>query len=129
MIAVGGPGWLLVAAMEREMHSLPEISHQLTEQPVERIEEACGLYFRSVLLEKAGTVIPQHRHDHDHATFVGAGRARGWANGAWIGDKGAGEAFEVKAGCAHVFQALEPNTRLTCVHDIASAESVKAKEI
>lgn len=110
------------------MYPPPEATTKLSEQPVERIEIVAGLYFRSVLLEN-GTVIPQHVHDHDHATFVGSGRARGWANGRWIGDKGPGEAFEVLAYQEHVFQALEANTRLCCVHDIESAESVKRKGI
>lgn len=109
------------------MHALPEHLHEIAEQPVERIEEACGLYFRSVLLERAGTVIPQHSHDHDHATFVATGRARVWVDGVWYGDFGAAAAVPIKAGRKHVFQALEPMTRLACVHDIASAEAVKAK--
>jgi quercetin dioxygenase-like cupin family protein len=108
------------------MHALPE-NLQITDAPVERIEEVCGIYFRSVLLEKAGVVIPQHVHDHDHATFVGSGRARVWIDGVWSGDYGAGWAVPIKAGCYHVFQSIEPMTRLTCVHDIESAESVKKK--
>jgi hypothetical protein len=99
----------------------------LDEPLVERIEEVCGLYFRSVLLRQVGTFVPQHVHDHDHATLVCAGKARCWANYVLVGDKEAGEAFEIKAGTAHVFMALEPNTRLACVHNIESAESVKAK--
>lgn len=111
------------------MHALPDKLELLEQQPVERIEEVCGIYFRSVLLDRAGVVIPQHSHDHDHATFVGAGRARVWVDGTWYGDFEAGRAIAIKAGCAHVFQALEPMTRLACVHDIASAESVKAKGV
>lgn len=99
----------------------------LADQPVERIEEACGIYFRSVLLKTADIAIKQHSHDHPHATFVGSGRARGWSDGVWIGDKGPGEAFEILAGAEHMFQSLEPNTLLACVHDLSSAESVKAK--
>ena len=92
---------------------------------VELIEEVAGIYFRSVLLANAGDVIPQHVHDHDHATFVGAGKARLWVDGVWSADYEAGRAVEVKAGKSHVFQALEPNTRLACVHDVESAESAK----
>lgn len=95
--------------------------------PVERIEEVCGLYFRSVLIPKAGMVADQHTHDHDHATFVGSGKARAFADGQLLGVYDAGSAIEIKAGVSHRFEALEDNTRLACVHDIASAESVKAK--
>lgn len=111
------------------MYPLPDLTHSLADQPVERIEIVANLYFRSVLLKAAGTAIPQHEHDHPHATFVGSGRARGWADGRWIGDKGPGEAYEILPGQKHVFQALEANTLLACAHDQASAESVKRKEI
>lgn len=110
------------------MYALPENPIILLEQPVEKIDEASGLYFRSVLLEDANTIIPTHAHDHDHATVVGSGRARGWKGTYWIGDKGPGEAFEIKAREEHTFMSLEPMTRLICTHDIASAESVKRKE-
>lgn len=118
-------GAAVYEALQR-LHPLPE-TRPLDNIPVERIEEVCGIYFRSVLLELVNTVIPQHQHDHDHATFVASGKARAWADGQWIGDYEAGSAVEIKAGSLHVFQALEPNTRLVCVHDIASAESIKEK--
>lgn len=108
-------------------YALPQITHQLDKQPVQHIVEAGGLYFRSILLEHAGTLIPQHEHDHDHVTLIGSGKARSWQDGVWVGDFGPGEVVEMKAGRSHAFQALEPNTHLTCVHDIASALSIKEK--
>lgn len=95
--------------------------------PVERIEEVAGIYFRSVLIPYKGMVADQHVHDHDHATFVGAGKVRAVADGKLLGDYEAGRAIEIKAGVYHQFEALEDNTRLACVHDIASAESVRVK--
>lgn len=94
---------------------------------VEFIDEVCGIYFRSVLLAKAGQRIAQHTHDHDHATYCGSGRARMIVDGkVWI-DVDAGSAVPVMAGKQHEFIALEDGTRLTCVHDAASAESIKQK--
>lgn len=97
----------------------------LKEQPTENIQMACGIYFRSVLLKEAGTVIPQHEHDHDHATYVASGSARLWVNASWKGDFKSGEAIEIKSGQRHLFMSLEPNTRLTCVHDLHSAALIK----
>lgn len=97
------------------------------DQPVERITEAAGLYFRSLWLPVAGMVVAQHVHDYDHATLVGSGRARGYCDGQLLGEKGRGEVFEITAGCAHAFEAVEPETLLVCVHDLASALSVKRK--
>lgn len=94
---------------------------------VESIEEVNGLYFRSVLLPKAGMRIAQHTHDHDHATLVGQGTAALYIGGVLSGIFEAGRAVPVMAGQYHAFEALADNTRLTCVHDIASAESVKEK--
>lgn len=110
------------------MYPQPDTGAILANQPVERIEIICGIYFRSVVLRNVGDVIPQHEHDHDHATYIGSGRARVWVDGVWQADYEAGGAVEIKAGHKHVFQALEANTRMACVHDIESAESIKRKE-
>lgn len=93
------------------------------------IGDVAGLYFRTLLLKEAGTVVPQHTHDYDHATLVCAGSVRLWVDGEWVGDFGAGMAVRIAAHHDHVFQALEPMTRLTCVHDLVSAESVKRKGV
>ncbi|MGH7185166.1 MAG: cupin domain-containing protein, partial [Pseudomonadota bacterium] len=103
----------------------PVATGPAVEQPVEYIEpDVAGLYFRSILLADAGTIVPQHSHDHDHATLVCSGAARLWVDGVNVGDKTAGQAFFVKAGARHLFQALEPGTRLCCVHSIESAEAI-----
>lgn len=107
-------------------YALPEVRIRF-DAPEPVIADAAGLYFRSVIIPAAGTVIGQHAHDHAHATFIGAGRLRGWKNGAWMGDKGAGEAFEVEAHAEHAYMTLEPNTLVACCHDIASAMSVKQR--
>lgn len=94
---------------------------------VEFVEEVCGLYFRSIVLPRAGMRIAQHQHDHDHATYIGAGSVRMYIDGTPAGDFYAGRAVPIIAGQHHAFEALEPGTRLTCVHDVASAQSIKKK--
>jgi len=106
-------------------YDLPTCIYPLKESPVENIEMVSGIYFRSILLEQPGTVIPQHSHGHDHATYIGSGKVRLWVNEEWKGDFEAGRAIEIKAGQKHLFQSLEPNTRLTCVHDLNSAALIK----
>jgi len=97
-----------------------------TDYGVEWIEEVCGLYFRSILLQE-GMRVPQHAHDHDHATYIGAGEVRVSIDGKEFGVFKAGQAVPVKAGHIHEFLALKNDTRLACVHDVGSAESIKAK--
>lgn len=92
---------------------------------VEFIDVVCDIYFRSIILEKKGDKVDQHVHDHDHATYIGSGSARAWKNSILMGDYKAGSALPVMAGCYHEFEALEDNTRLTCVHDVKSAKSIK----
>lgn len=106
-------------------HPLPQAS-QAAHPAVEFIEEVAGIYFRSIVLHR-GQIVPQHAHDHDHATYCGAGSARLWVNGVWREDIPAGRAVPITAGQKHLFQALDDGTRLTCVHDAASADSLKAK--
>lgn len=101
----------------------------MSEEIVESIEEVCGIYFRSIWLPKAGMRGEQHVHDHDHATFCGSGRAALFVDDKPSGEVRAGHAVAVMAGKKHLFVALEDGTRLTCVHDIASADSIKRKGI
>lgn len=94
---------------------------------VEFVDEVCGLYFRSVLLPDAGMRAPQHTHDYDHATLIGSGAARLYVDGVCVGEFMAGSAVPIKAGKYHTFESTEPSTRLTCVHDVASATSLKQR--
>lgn len=94
---------------------------------LEFIDEVGPFYFRSILLPEAGMRIPQHVHDYDHATLCGSGKARMYVDGVETGILEAGQATEIKAHHRHEFESLERNTRLTCVHDPRSAESIKGK--
>ncbi len=92
---------------------------------VEFVDECAGLYFRSVLLTQEGDVVTQHTHDHDHATYIGNGKVKLFIEGVEAGDFLAGRAVKVTANQKHFFVALEPNTRLTCVHIVEKAENNK----
>jgi hypothetical protein len=101
---------------------------QLREPVVESImTDVAGLYFRSYLLPEVGTIIPQHVHDYDHATLVCAGSVDVNIDGVYAGQYQAGQAIEIQAGKQHVFQSVEPMTRLCCVHQTESAISAQKK--
>lgn len=101
----------------------------VAEPIVEMIQaDVAGLYFRSVLLVESNTIIPQHVHDYDHATFVGSGSVRLFINGKPSGDYHAGTAITILAHQQHVFCSLEPMTRLCCVHHTESAIVAQQKE-
>ena len=105
-------------------HKIPKYE-VLEFQPTENIQIVCDIYFRSILLENSGMVVPQHSHGHDHATYVASGSVRAWVDGKFKKDYKAGDAIEIKALQEHIFMSLEPNTRLTCVHDLKSAALIE----
>lgn len=98
----------------------------MTPEIVEFVEEVAGIYFRSVLLPFAHMTIPQHIHPYDHATLIGSGRAALWVDDEFDGEYPAGTAVFLGANKKHLWESLEPNTRLTCVHDTTSANFIKA---
>lgn len=108
-------------------HALPKLEPR-AEQPVQFVDEVGGIYFRAICLERAGDVVPQHSHEHDHVTLIASGRARVWCDGIWLGDFAAFHALEIKAHAKHVFLALEPLTRLACVHNLHGAAYRIAEE-
>jgi len=92
---------------------------------IETVGEECGIYVRSIFLPAPEIKVPQHVHDHDHATYVGNGSVRVWIDGIFLGDYKAGSLIPVTAGRYHEFMSLEADTRLACIHDVQSAESAK----
>lgn len=108
-------------------HPLPE-GVARHDQPVEYVDDVGGLYFRAICLENVGDVVPQHAHDHAHVTLIASGKARLWIEGAWVADIPAFKAIEIEANRKHIFQALEPKTRLACVHDLKGEPYRVAKE-
>lgn len=92
---------------------------------VEYVEERMGVYFRSVFLPFKGMTIPQHVHDVSHPTFCGSGKARLYVDGLFREDVEAGHAVGIEAGKRHCFEALEDNTRLTCVFNAEQAMKLK----
>ncbi len=93
---------------------MPPETTPLVEQPPKTMHFKCGLAFFGVLLSK-GMVIPQHQHSRSHATYIGSGSARYWADGIYKGIAAQGDALELPAETGHIFQALEDGTLITCV--------------
>lgn len=96
---------------------------------VEFVDEVCGIYFRSIWLANVGDTGTQHAHPYDHATFCGQGAATLYVNGVYRRVVSAGHAVPVLAGETHSFEALQPNTLLTCVHIAKSAEAARSVPI
>lgn len=95
-------------------HPLPDVS-AFTKPPPEFIDECEGIGIRSTILLKKGDCVGQHAHTYSHATFIGSGAVRLWANEQYVGDFYRGEAVGIKAHQRHIFQALEDDTLLACL--------------
>lgn len=94
---------------------------------VEFVDVVEGIMFRSVFLPFKGMCGEQHQHDVTHPLYCGSGKARLYTDGRFDCDIEAGQAVPVKAGKKHFVEALEDNTRLTCVFDAAGADELKEK--
>lgn len=74
-----------------------------------------------------GTLIPQHSHEYDHTTLITNGRALVSHDGnskEYI----APDMIYIKAGVKHMFETLEDNTILYCIHNISRTGEVEVKE-
>ena len=91
-------------------------------QEVEYVDQVGDLYFRAIHLSQVGDMVPQHIHDYDHVTLVCAGAVRMVVDGEAVGDFKAFRAVTITANKLHLFQALEPDTRLACVHILKDGE-------
>ena len=96
-----------------EKYPLPTVEKK--EEFTESVDFVNGEYRRSIMLDQVGKMVAQHRHEFDHQTEVTMGKARLWKNGVWAGDFKKGDRIETKANVQHVFQALVPNTAITCI--------------
>lgn len=86
---------------------------------------ADGVAIVQMVMEKANDAIPQHSHAYDHHTLIARGSVRVWADDKHIGDYGEREAVFVRAGCKHLFAALQDNTVAYCIHNTHGGDAVE----
>lgn len=84
--------------------------------------ETSDMHFRGYVLDEAGTFFFQHSHDYSHPTLIATGGLRIWIEDEMIGDFMAPDVIEIAARKKHKFQALEPQTRFFCIHDLNGAD-------
>lgn len=86
------------------------------------------IFIKVMKIAKAGTVIPQHSHVYEHGSFVASGAIRLWQDGILDADYHAPTLICIKAGVKHLFQALEDNTAVLCLHNVSRKEIVEILE-
>lgn len=93
------------------------------EQPIStEIKMADGVFIKTMVVAKAGTVIPQHSHAFSHTSCLVRGSVRVMVDGEHLGDFTAPCGIVIEAGRKHLFQTLTPDVIVLCIHDIGTAE-------
>lgn len=83
-----------------------------------------ALFIRQMHFEEVGDVMEGHSHTYDHQTLLGHGSIRAEVEGRVVDFK-APQVIFVRAGKAHKFTALEPNTVAYCIHPLRDGDSVE----
>jgi quercetin dioxygenase-like cupin family protein len=84
---------------------------------------ADGVFIKEMCIPKAGTLVPQHSHEYDHTSFV--------AKGAVICEGITYRApypIYIRAGVKHMFESLEDDTMVLCIHNVSRTGSVEVRE-
>lgn len=82
-----------------------------------------AMFIRQMHFEEVGDFVEQHKHTYDHQTLLGHGSIRAEVEGRVVDFK-APQVIFVRAGKAHKFTALEPNTVAYCIHPLRDGENV-----
>ena len=98
----------------------------LTDQPeTTDLRMADGVFCKTIRVRKAHSFIPQHAHVYDHVSVVVRGSVRLWRDGTLDRDYHAPCGIVIEARVKHLFETLEDDTIILCVHDIGTAEAVE----
>lgn len=92
---------------------------RLDEQP-KQVDLYCDddLFCKLLGPMKAGTFVPQHAHEYQHATLLLIGAVDLKVNeGPWV-RYFAPTTLTIRAGDKHLFKALINGTMLACVHNL-----------
>ena len=99
------------------------------DQPIStELHIADGVFVKTMVIQRAGTFVPQHAHVYAHVTVLVRGSIKAWKDGAFLGDFTAPVGITIPARAKHLFMSLEDHTILLCVHDIGTAEAVEIAE-
>ena len=88
------------------------------ELPYVQFAEADDIWIRTYTLEKAGYIVPQHAHEHDHITLLSNGCVEVWKDDEKMGIYQAPAMIFIPAGSKHRFQALTDKVLLSCLHNL-----------
>lgn len=107
----------------------PEITEamlRLQDQPIStETLISDGVFAKPFRVPNARTFLPQHSHTYAHVSVIVRGAVRIWRDGILDGDYDAPVGITIPAHVKHLFETLEDDTIILCVHDIGTAEAVE----
>ena len=90
------------------------------EQPITTdIKLLDGLFIKTAIVPKAGTIIPQHSHRSDHVTLLAVGTMRVWADDVLLGDFTGPTGILIRAEAKHRFCTMTDGLVFACIHAVS----------
>src|SRR5215472_17049703 len=75
-----------------------------------------GLFIKTAIVPKAGSMIPQHSHGTDHVTLLAYGSMRVWADDVLLGDYTGPVGILIRARTKHTFCTMTDGVVFACIH-------------
>lgn len=75
-----------------------------------------GIFCKTWRVADAGTLLPQHAHEHPHISLIMQGAVRVWAAGELLGEFDAPATVKVAARTLHQFLTLTDDVAIACIH-------------
>jgi hypothetical protein len=91
-------------------------------QPVGELLIYAGIFCKLWHVADAGTLLPQHAHEHDHISLIATGSVRVWQDDALLGDFYAPTAVKIPARALHKFLTLTDDVCIICIHNADHAD-------
>lgn len=99
------------------------------EQPIRTdFEMVDGIAVVSWLVEKAGTVMPQHSHSYPHISQLAVGKVRVWKDREFLGEFAAPAQIVIEAHTKHTFETLADHTHILCIHNVSRHGEIEIAE-
>lgn len=105
-------------------------NYELVQEPLNEVNIALpdGMFVKHYRIKKVGTYLPQHSHAHAHATLICHGSIRAWVDGRYLGRFNAPSVINIAAHTKHLFEIMEPDTTLACIHRIDRTGEIEVIE-
>ena len=80
-----------------------------------------GVFIKTAVVPRAGTIIPQHSHCTDHVTLLACGTMRVWADDVLLGDYTGPVGILIRAQVKHSFCTMTDGLVFACIHAVDEA--------